>query len=61
MIHIAIIGVGNISRFHTEAYLTFPDRCKIVALCDIVVEKCENRKKAYNLDAKVFDSHKTML
>ncbi|MDR2446726.1 MAG: Gfo/Idh/MocA family oxidoreductase [Treponema sp.] len=61
VLHIAIVGVGNISRFHTEAYLTFPDRCKITALCDIVAEKCENHKKAYNLDAEVFNSHKAML
>ncbi|MDR2792977.1 MAG: Gfo/Idh/MocA family oxidoreductase [Treponema sp.] len=61
MINIAIIGVGNISRLHMEAYRLFPGRCKIVALCDIAVEKCENSKKTENPDALVFDSHETML
>ncbi|MDR2193226.1 MAG: Gfo/Idh/MocA family oxidoreductase [Treponema sp.] len=61
MINIAIIGVGNISRSHMEAYRTFPDRCTIVAIADSVVEKCEHYKKTEALDARVFDSHITML
>ena len=48
MIRIAIVGTGNISHAHVEAYLRFPERCKIVALVDIVPEKVEliNNKKS---------------
>ncbi|GHU08636.1 oxidoreductase [Spirochaetia bacterium] len=62
MIRVAIVGVGNISHFHTEAYLAFPERCKIVALCDIKAEKCPERKELYHIDdARCFDSHEKML
>ena len=48
MIRIAIVGTGNISHAHVEAYLRFPERCKIVALVDIVPEKVKliNNKKS---------------
>jgi len=62
MIRIAIIGTGNISPAHINGYLAFPGRCEIVALCDIVPEKCEQKKKEYGLiNASVFDSHKALL
>jgi predicted dehydrogenase len=62
MLRIAIIGTGNISSAHFEGYLKFPERCKIVALCDIKPEKCEQYIKKLNLsDVQVFDSHKTLL
>ena len=43
MIRIAIVGTGNISHAHVEAYLRFPERCKIVALVDIVPEKAQGK------------------
>lgn len=62
MLHVAVIGIGNISPYHLSGLLTFPDKCKIVALVDIYPEKAENAKKKFNLkDAKVFDSHEKML
>lgn len=36
---VAIIGTGNIAGSHAEGYLAFPERCRIVALCDIFPEK----------------------
>ncbi|MDR2807399.1 MAG: Gfo/Idh/MocA family oxidoreductase [Spirochaetaceae bacterium] len=61
MITVALVGTGNISRFHIEAYCAFPERCKIVALCDIS-EKCMEVKERYNLtEAEVFYSHTAML
>ena len=39
MIRIAIVGTGNISHAHVNAYLKFPERCKIVALVDIAPKK----------------------
>ena len=49
MIRIAIVGTGNISHAHVEAYLRFPERCKIVALVDIVSEKAQKMKEDYHL------------
>lgn len=62
MIYVAIIGTGGISNAHIGAYLKFPERCKIVALVDIVPEKAEQMKARYGLtDARVYASHKDIL
>ena len=61
MLNVAIIGCGNISPAHIKAYLTFPERCKIVAFVDIYPEKAEKRAKEYAPDAEVLDSHKKLL
>ncbi|MBE6936436.1 MAG: Gfo/Idh/MocA family oxidoreductase [Ruminococcaceae bacterium] len=62
MLNIAIIGTGNIANSHIKAYLTFPERCRIVALCDIYPEKAQAKIEQYGLhDVAVYDSHKKML
>lgn len=61
MFHVAVVGSGNIAPSHIEGLLAFPERCKIVALCDIYPEKSEALKKKYNLDCAVFDDHEKML
>lgn len=61
MLRVAIIGTGNISASHINAYLAFPERCKIVALVDIYPEKAQAKKEQYGLDAEVLDSHKKLL
>lgn len=62
MIRVAIIGTGNISPAHIRAYQAFPDRCKIVALCDIYPEKAQAKKEQYGLtDAEVVDDHEKLL
>ncbi|GHV92635.1 oxidoreductase [Spirochaetia bacterium] len=62
MLNVAIIGTGNISRLHLEAYLAFPDRCAITHLVDIYPEKAEQKKLDFKLpNAKVFSSHKDIL
>ncbi|MBP3540664.1 MAG: Gfo/Idh/MocA family oxidoreductase [Clostridia bacterium] len=61
MIRIAIVGTGNISHAHVKAYLQFPERCKIVALVDIVPEKAQRMKEQYQLDADVYDDHQKIL
>lgn len=61
MINVAIIGTGNISPAHIEAYLAFPERCKIVALVDIYPEKARAKAAQFNLDAEIYDSHKAIL
>ncbi|MDR1637368.1 MAG: Gfo/Idh/MocA family oxidoreductase [Treponema sp.] len=61
MLNVAIIGTGNISRLHIEAYLTFPKRCKITHLVDIYPEKGEQKKKDFKLDAEVYDNYRAIL
>lgn len=62
MIHVAVVGTGNISNSHIQGLLTFPERCKIVALCDIYPEKASDIAKKYDLkEAVIFDSHEKML
>ena len=61
MIRVAIVGTGNISHMHVDGYLKFPERCKIVALVDIVPEKAQAMKERYGLDADVYDDHLKIL
>ena len=51
MIRIAIIGTGNISPAHIRGYLTFRDKCEIVALSDIYPEKAEKKKADFGLES----------
>jgi len=61
MIRIAIVGTGNIAHAHVQGYLTFPERCEIVALVDIVPEKAQRMKEKYGLNADVYDDHQQIL
>jgi len=61
MINVAIVGTGNIANAHVTGLLTFPERCKIVALCDIYPEKAKAMKEKYALDCEVFADHQKML
>jgi len=61
MITIAVVGTGGISHAHIQAWLKFPDRCKIVALVDIVPEKARRVKEQYGLDAEVYADHRDIL
>lgn len=61
MIYAAIVGTGGIANEHIKALLAFPERCKIVALCDIYPQKAEAMKEKYGLDCAVFDDHHSML
>ena len=61
MINVAIVGTGGISHAHIQAYLTFPERCRIAALVDIIPEKAERVKEQYGLDADVYLDHHEIL
>lgn len=49
MINVAIIGVGNISVEHINAYLKNPE-VNVVAFCDIDQRKLEERGKQFKVD-----------
>lgn len=61
MIRVAIIGTGGISSAHIDAYLTFKERCQIVALSDIYVEKAESTKQKYQLDCAIYKDYQELL
>ena len=61
MINIAVVGTGGISHAHISAWLRFPERCRIVALVDIVPGKAQRVKEQYQLDAEVFLDHRDIL
>lgn len=61
MTGVAVIGTGVISESHIEAYLAFQDRCRIIALCDLVPQKAEALKEKYHLkDTAVYSDCKEM-
>lgn len=63
MINVAIVGTGNISGSHIKAYSGFAERCRIVALCDIVPRKAEEKRQELGLgdDVDVVASHEDLL
>ncbi len=61
MIRVAIVGLGGISPAHIRGYLAFPERCRIVALCDIVPEKARAKAKEFGLDCDIAEDHHRLL
>ena len=62
MIGVAVMGAGIVSECHIRAYLGFPGRCKILALCDLVPGKAESLKKKFCLeDAEVYEDYMELL
>ena len=62
MLDVALVGTGNISSSHLRGYLQFPERCRIVALCDTVPARAEAKKREHGLDSNVVvSSHEDLL
>lgn len=62
MIKVAVIGTGNISRSHVRAYQALRDRCEIVALCDILPGKAEERGRELGVEgASIHSAHTELL
>lgn len=61
MIGVALIGLGNISPAHIQAYLAFPERCRIVAMVDILPEKARKRAEEFGVDCEILDDHRKLL
>ncbi|MFC0214585.1 Gfo/Idh/MocA family protein [Paenibacillus chartarius] len=61
MLRVAVVGTGNISAAHVNAYLAFPERCRITAVVDMYPEKAKAKAKQFGLDVEVLDSHKLLL
>jgi UDP-N-acetyl-2-amino-2-deoxyglucuronate dehydrogenase len=61
MIRVAVIGIGAIAVAHIEAYITFGERCQIVALCDMYADKAEQYKQKYKLECTIFNDYHELL
>lgn len=61
MVRVAIVGTGNISQAHIDAYLAFPERCRIVALVDIFPEKAREKAAQNQLTCDIYDDHVKLL
>ena len=61
MIRVAIIGNGGICPAHVEGYLQFPDRCKIVALVDIIPGKAAKMRDRFSLDCETLEDYHDLL
>ncbi len=58
-VKIGIIGAGNIAPAHIKAFGGYPERCKVVAICDIVAELAEKRAEEYQLTS--YTDYKEMI
>ena len=56
---VAVIGLGTISASHINALLACGQ--EIVALCDILPERCESAKEKFGLDSLVYTDYHEML
>lgn len=61
MINVAVLGTGAISDSHIGAYLKFRDRCRIVALADLQLDKARAKAAQYGLDVPVFRTVKDLI
>ena len=61
MLNVAIIGTGAISAAHIAAYLTFPARCRIAAVCDIYPDKAAAKVEQFQLQAEVYADYEDIV
>ena len=52
-LNIAIVGMGGIGNRHAKVYEKLKDKCKIVAVCDIIKEKADKAAAAYGVEGEV--------
>ncbi len=48
-VKIGIIGAGGISPVHIKAFNEYPDRCKVLAICDVVPELMKEKAEKFQL------------
>lgn len=61
MLGVAVIGAGAICPAHLQAYLAFPERCNIKAVCDIYVDKARQKIEQCRLDADAYEDFRELL
>ncbi len=58
---VAILGTGGIAAAHMDAYLAFPDRCKIRAVCDLFPEKASQLIAQKGISAAVHTDYRDLV
>ncbi len=61
MLQVAIVGTGGIAHAHMEAYLQLKDRCRIVALVDIIPGKARRFMEEFGLSCDTYENHEDIL
>jgi predicted dehydrogenase len=59
-IRLAIVGCGTISKLNAPGYLQHPN-CDVVALCDPLRERAEQRAKAWAITPRVYTHYEQVL
>ena len=54
---IAIIGAGAIADVHIQAYLKFPELCRVRAVCDLYPQKAQELIDRYGPDAQACEDY----
>ena len=62
IVKIGVIGTGSISNFHMAGYNAIPDKAKVVACCDLNIERAKAWAEKYGVDpSQVYGSYDEML
>ena len=61
MLQVAIVGTGGIAHAHMNAYQTLKDRCRVVALVDIIPGKALRFMEEFGLSCDVYENHEDIL
>ena len=61
MLNVAIVGTGGIAHAHMQAYQTLKDRCRVVALVDIIPGKARRFMEEFGLSCDTYEDHREIL
>ena len=61
MLRVAIVGTGGIAHEHMKSYLTLKDRCRVVALVDIIPGKARRFMEEFGLSCDTYEDHLDIL
>ena len=61
MIRVAIVGTGGIAHAHMKSYLTLKERCRVVALADIVSGKADRFREEFGLSCDTYEKYEDIL
>lgn len=60
-LRVGIVGAGSIAHAHLNAYQQFADRCEVVAVADVFVEKAQEFAQQIGDSVRAYGDHREML
>ena len=60
ILRVGIVGCGSISNLNVPGYLKNPE-CEIVALCDTLQERAEEKAKEWGIAPKIYTDFDSMI